>query len=270
LKLSNLTVRVLTAAVAVPVLVAAVICPRHEGVWTLVFLFTLAGLAEFFALTMPGASRRELALAVAAGGAFSATLFWCPDRQAPLWVLCAIVMLSLSARLFGGRTGEAAARTGLLLLGTLYVGLLFATLALLRLRPAGAAWVGLAVAMTFANDTLAYFAGRFFGRHKLHPGVSPGKTIEGAVGGTAGAVAAALLARAFWLPELTLWDCAWLGVPAGVLGQVGDLCESMIKRGAGRKDSGRLMPGHGGVLDRIDGLLFVSPYVYLYARWAIG
>jgi len=271
LRLSNLTVRVLSAAVAIPILIAALICPRPGGLWTLVFLLTLPALDEFFRMTLPAASPRERLLAVAAGGAFSATLFWCPDREAALLVLTVIVMGSLSLRLAGsGNLHEVAARTGVVVLGTLYVGLLFTTLALLRLLPSGTAWVGLALAMTIANDTFAYFAGRFLGRHKLHPRVSPGKTVEGAAGGTLGAVAAALLARTWALPELSLSDCVMLGVPAGILGQVGDLCESMIKRGAGVKDSGWLMPGHGGVLDRIDGLLFVSPFVYVYARWTIG
>jgi len=267
--MSNLATRVLTAAVAVPILVAAALCPRPEGVWTLVFLFTLAGLDEFFRMTLPDASRREHFFAVGSGGVFAATLFWCPDQEASLLLLTAMVMVALAARLLSGRElREAAGRAGITLLGILYVGLLFTPLALLRRLPSGVAWVALALGMTFMNDTAAYFAGRFFGRHKLHPRISPGKTIEGAVGGTLGSVAAAAIVKLWLLPEFTWTDCVLLGVPAGLLGQVGDLCESMIKRGAGVKDSGRVLPGHGGVLDRIDGLLFVIPYVYVYARWA--
>lgn len=269
--MSNLAKRVATAAVGIPVLVAAAMCPRPEGVWTVVFLFTLAGLHEFFRMTLPDASRREHAFAVGSGGLFAATFFWCPDREASLLLLTATVMAALSARLFSGRElREAAGRTGITLLGILYVGLLFTPLALLRQRPSGAVWMALALGVTFLNDTAAYFAGRFFGRHKLHPRISPGKTVEGAVGGVLGSVAAAAVVKLFFLPEFTWLDCVLLGVPAGLLGQIGDLCESMIKRGAGVKDSGRLLPGHGGVLDRIDGLLFVTPYVYVYARWAIG
>jgi phosphatidate cytidylyltransferase len=266
---SNLAKRLLTAAVLIPVLVASAWCPRPEGVWTMVFLFTLAGLDEFFRMTLPDASRREHAFAVGAGGAFAATFFWCPDREAPLLLLTATVMVALGARLLSGRElREAAGRTGITLLGILYVGLLITPLALLRPLPSGTAWIALALGMTALNDTAAYFAGRFLGRHKLHPRISPAKTVEGAVGGVIGSVVAAAIVKHFFLPEISWGECAILGVPAGILGQIGDLCESMIKRGAGIKDSGRVLPGHGGVLDRIDGLLFVAPYVYVYARWA--
>ena len=269
--MTNLAKRVLTAAVLIPILVASAYCPRPDGVWTLVFLFTLAGLDEFFRMTLPDASRREHLFAVGAGGVFAATLFWCPDREAPLLLLAGTVMIALAARLTSGRElREAAGRTGITLLGILYVGLLLTPLALLRLLPSGNGWVALALGMTFLNDTAAYFAGRFLGRHKLHPRISPGKTVEGAIGGVLGAVAAAAIVKVFFLPQIGWGGCFVLGVPAGALGQVGDLCESMIKRGAGIKDSGHVLPGHGGVLDRIDGLLFVVPYVYVYARWTGG
>jgi phosphatidate cytidylyltransferase len=268
---SNLGVRVLTAAVAIPILVAAAICPRPEAVWMLVFAFTLAGLDEFFRMTLPDAPRFERLRAIAAGGAFAAACYWCPDRDGPLLVLTVPVMGVLAARLFDRRDlREGVARAGVIVLGMLYVGLLFTPLALLRLRPSGVGWVALALGVTFMNDTAAYFAGRFWGRHKLHPRVSPGKTVEGALGGAVGAVLAAVLCKLWLLSELRWIDCVLLGLPGAALGQVGDLCESMIKRGAGVKDSGWILPGHGGVLDRIDGLLFVAPYVYAYARFAAG
>jgi len=271
LSLSNLTVRVLTAAVAIPILLAAAMCPRVEGAWVLIFLFTVAGLDEFFRLALPGAGRTERLLAVTAGATFSAAVFWCPDGEAPLLILALTVMVAMSAHLWSGRQlSEVGSRAGLTVLGILYVGLLFTTLALLRKPPLGVAWVGLALAMTFSADTLAYFTGRWWGRRKLHPRISPGKTVEGAAGGTLGSIGAAVLFKLWLLPDLTWADCLLLGAPAAFLDQIGDLCESMLKRGAGVKDSGRLMPGHGGVLDRIDGLLFVSPYVYVYARWALG
>jgi phosphatidate cytidylyltransferase len=152
--------------------------------------------------------------------------------------------------------------------GALYVGLLMFIALLKRDQGArGGGWVFLLLTVTWFGDTFAYAAGRLAGRHKLYPRISPGKTWEGAVGGLVGSFAAAALAHAWYLPELSWAGAAGVALPAGALGQVGDLCESLLKRAYGVKDSGALLPGHGGLLDRIDALLFAAPYVYYCARW---
>ena len=153
----------------------------------------------------------------------------------------------------------------------LYVGGLLATLALLR-RDTGALgpfYVLLALKLSWLADTGGYFAGRFLGKNgkQLAPRVSPKKTQIGFVGSLAGAVVSVLIAKAWYLTEEPLWKLLVLGVVAGSLGQLGDLVESMLKRSTGIKDSGNLIPGHGGLLDRIDALLFVSPVLYLYTVW---
>jgi phosphatidate cytidylyltransferase len=127
----------------------------------------------------------------------------------------------------------------------------------------------LAFAVTWGNDTFAYFSGLAFGKHKLYERISPKKSWEGAVGGVAGALVGAFLVRSFALPQLGVAAALAVALGGSVLGPLGDLSESMAKRAAGVKDSGRSIPGHGGVLDRIDALLFVAPWVYacaLYAR----
>lgn len=148
-----------------------------------------------------------------------------------------------------------------------YCGLLLATAVGLRER-FGAGWVILAYVVTWANDTFAYFAGHAFGRHKLLERVSPKKTWEGFAGGAAGSLLGALATRAL-LPDLGAalgpWGAVAVAAGGAVLGPLGDLAESMVKRGAGVKDSGTLIPGHGGLLDRIDALLFVAPWVYVFA-----
>jgi phosphatidate cytidylyltransferase len=158
-------------------------------------------------------------------------------------------------------------------LSWLYCGVLIATVAGLRLR-FGFAWVMLVFVVSWLNDTLAYFAGRFFGKTPYYPKVSPKKTWEGFLGGVLGSVAGALGTKATFLlvaqPHGEQFDPSWaacvgLGLGASVLGPLGDLAESMLKRAAGVKDSGHLIPGHGGLLDRIDALLFVAPWVYLWA-----
>jgi phosphatidate cytidylyltransferase len=149
-----------------------------------------------------------------------------------------------------------------------YCGLLIATLVGLRLRFGVAHWVILAYVVTWANDTFAYFAGHAFGRHKLYERISPKKTWEGFAGGAAGSVAGALVTRWLFLAdELSAAAAVVIGLGAAVLGPLGDLAESLLKRAAGVKDSSRIIPGHGGLLDRIDALLFVGPWVYVCAAY---
>ena len=133
----------------------------------------------------------------------------------------------------------------------------------------GAAMVVTIFAAIWLCDSAAYFAGRAFGKHKLFERVSPKKTVEGAVAGFVGAVAAFVIARAFFLPYLTIGESVVCGLIVGILGQAGDLVESLFKRDAGAKDSSELIPGHGGVLDRFDSLLFVSPVLYLYLDFIV-
>jgi phosphatidate cytidylyltransferase len=161
-------------------------------------------------------------------------------------------------------------------LSWLYCGVLIATVVGVRLR-FGFAWVILAFVVTWLNDTLAYFAGRFFGRTPFYPKVSPKKTWEGFFGGVVGSVLGALGTKATFLVvpqppgesfELGWAACVGVGLGASILGPLGDLAESMLKRAAGVKDSGNIIPGHGGLLDRIDALLFVAPWIYLCAALA--
>jgi len=119
----------------------------------------------------------------------------------------------------------------------------------------------LLLSVVWAGDTGAYFVGRALGRHKLYPAVSPKKTIEGALGGLAASMGAAVLIANLWMPELGPLHAALIGLVGGFAAQVGDLVESMIKRAAGVKDSGTLLPGHGGMLDRLDGVIFAFPVV---------
>jgi phosphatidate cytidylyltransferase len=133
----------------------------------------------------------------------------------------------------------------------------------LRAAPHGVAWAAVVLVSTWANDTFAYFAGRAFGRHKLWPAVSPKKTWEGAVAGFCGGVVGLLVMRRWLPPDMDVPFCLAVGAIAGVAAPLGDLCKSMVKRAYQVKDFGGLLPGHGGVLDRIDGILFVAPIVWL-------
>lgn len=198
------------------------------------------------------------------------------DTYIPV-VMAVAAMVLLVLNLFRpGPIEHAPKRVAISALSWLYCGILISTVVALRLN-FGFAWVILAFVVTWLNDTLAYFAGRFFGKHPLYPKVSPKKTWEGFAGGVVGSVLGALGTKAVFLvapsPKgeefgLTLAGCLAVGLGAAVLGPLGDLAESMLKRAAGVKDSGRLIPGHGGLLDRIDALLFVAPFIYLWAALA--
>jgi len=137
------------------------------------------------------------------------------------------------------------------------------------MSPDGRYWVLLLAAGAFLGDTLAYAAGRSFGKKKLAPRVSPGKTWAGAAGGLLGTMAAVAAAKGFGLNGLQWVDVALLGVPLSILCQLGDLVESLFKRAFGVKDSGRAIPGHGGILDRCDALMFGAPVVFFFSQWRL-
>ncbi len=149
-----------------------------------------------------------------------------------------------------------------LILGLIYVGFLASYLVLLYGLPAGNYWLILLVGITAGSDTGAYFSGRLFGKHKLSPNISPNKTIEGAIGGIGAALVIAVLFGMWLLPDRNLFMIALMALPLACAGIIGDLFESVIKRGTDTKDSGTILHGHGGILDRMDSLLFAGPLLY--------
>ncbi len=149
-------------------------------------------------------------------------------------------------------------------LGVVYVPLLLSFIILIRHSADGATWVFFLVFLVFIEDTGAYYAGTYLGRHKLLPSVSPGKTIEGALGGLSASIAIGIVFKLLFLPELPLGLCFLISITVGIIAPAGDLFESVLKRVGKIKDSGTIMPGHGGILDRIDALLFAAPVVYLF------
>ncbi len=164
-----------------------------------------------------------------------------------------------------GSIETSAARMGYVFLGVAWAGGLGSAIAALRLLPEGNAWVLQACVLAWGSDTGAYFAGRFLGKKKLYEAVSPKKTWAGAIGGVISATLLALAFRHFLGPDVSLVELAVVAAVGTALGQTGDLCESLLKRSVGVKDSGRIMPGHGGLLDRIDALLFTAPFLLAYA-----
>ncbi|MSP61229.1 MAG: phosphatidate cytidylyltransferase [Myxococcales bacterium] len=275
--MNNLLARALTALVVVPLLIAAIEWRNPLGVWALVITATAIGLREWMNMTAPGTPVLDRAFGVAVGTALAAAFYWW--GEAPLIfpaVMAAATVATFKFFLFRyGKMERVASRIAFTLAGYLYVGVLMTFLALVKKRPEGdgAGWVYVMLTVAWLSDTGAYFAGRFIGPYwprKLYESVSPKKTLIGGFGGVLASVGALVIAKLWYLPSLSWADCLLCAVPANLLGQMGDLCESLIKRSVGVKDSGALLPGHGGMLDRIDALLFVCPYVYCYARFVFG
>jgi len=196
--------------------------------------------------------------------------FWVP----PVSVVALLVPLLLAIALFRRGTAGSMSGVGATLVGVLYTGALLSFAYGLRYHDfvvdakGGTAVVLLPLMVTWCNDTAAYFAGHAFGRAKLMPSVSPAKTWAGAYGGAAAGLLATWLLAAYVLPPLAHITLRPLGIVVvgltlSVVSQVGDLVESALKREAGVKDSSHLIPGHGGLLDRIDALLFVLPVAYV-------
>ncbi len=150
------------------------------------------------------------------------------------------------------------------LLGFFYIGLLPASVYRLLLLPNGLNWFISLLAIVFAGDTFAYFFGSIWGKHKIMPKISPKKSYEGSFGGLVGSTSAAVLTLWF-VPYAPIWSVILLGIIVGAIAQLGDLFESLLKRVANVKDSGSIMPGHGGILDRLDGVLFASPILLIGA-----
>lgn len=265
--MSNLTLRLLTAAVGIPVVLWLMFWAPAPGFYLLVLFAVMAGAGEAHAMGAPEDRAGRVVTMLAAGG-ISAALYFGHSILPLATALAASVIGILIVHVLRVGAMETVGRRAALSLGSaLYVGVLLTFVGLLHRAPLGPWWVMLALTVTWLGDTGAYAAGRLFGRHKLYELVSPKKTWEGAAGGLLSSAGAGLLAHAWYLPSLSVRDALLIALPGSMLGVVGDLCESLLKRSFGVKDSGRILPGHGGMLDRVDALMFVAPYVYLYAAW---
>ncbi len=262
-----LRTRIVTAVVVLPPLLAFVVFAPPWAFSLLIGLCTGWGLYEIGEMMPAGSPGLILALAVAGGAPAIAMLCWTHGGIGVLaWaVVVAMCGLIVRVELHGG--GRTAPPLFLAIVGGLYVGALYPYLALLRNTAGGVGLLLLMLLTVMAGDSGAYFVGRSLGRTKLAPGVSPGKTVEGAVAYVASSVVAAVILRT---PLGVAWSAGAAVVFAvllSIMAQLGDLAESALKRVAAVKDSGWLFPGHGGLLDRGDSLVFAAVFAYYYSRW---
>ena len=264
--------RILTSLVGLPILFVIIKYLPPGCFLILVAAAVVLGCYEFYALAERLGFRPHkligAILAVAAAGSFF------DARLDGTAIVCAAALLIPVAAMIRARGGGSALQEELggisvTLLAVIFVGLLMGYCVAL-LSDGGEQGRDLTVLLfwvVWLSDAGAYVIGSLLGRHKLAPAISPGKTIEGAAGALAAAVVAALIAKAWFFTKLSLSQAIFLGVLLGIMGMIGDLAESLIKRAASVKDSGWLFPGHGGMLDRADSLLFAAPVLFYYHRY---
>lgn len=264
--------RVYATLVFVPLFYALVRYTPPIALFALTLGAALLAVAEFYRMHF-----REggLPAAVMAVGFVATTLilasFQWPNVVSERTIVLIVVVVALLYRLCARRTmAQGLMDPALVAFGPLYVGLCLGYVLQTRAMPDGEFLVFGLFLITWAADTGAYYIGMTLGRHKLAPAISPNKTVEGLAGGLIAALLAALLARAWFLPSLTAADCVAVAGLLTIAGLLGDLAESAMKRGAGVKDSGNLIPGHGGMLDRLDSLLFTAPSFYYYVAFMKG
>jgi phosphatidate cytidylyltransferase len=275
--------RILTALVALPILIASIILPSYfPEIVELKYIFVTiavlalgAGLFEFYSLTKKLELKADASIGYLGAAVLLVTFIFDAPSKAPdllLLTTTVFIILTLITQTFRFQADFSKMLTGVgaTLLGVFYVVFLGGFLLAIR--------VGFDVTLStkllefffliiMGADTGAYFSGKFLGKHKLAPKISPGKTVEGLIGGIVASLLFALLAHFWFFPELSLKFALPLAGVMTIVSVLGDLTESAMKRGSDIKDAANILPGHGGLLDRLDSLLFNAPILYYFARF---
>jgi phosphatidate cytidylyltransferase len=223
---------------------------------------TFLGLKEFYQLALPQSKKIEHALGMGLALTLSALMAFADGKTIIPFFVFILFSLSLLFMITSDDLLSAISKMGVTLWGILYVGFLLSHVSLIRNLVKGQTWILFLIATIWAGDISAFLVGSWIGRHKLYPKISPKKTVEGLAGAVLGSVVVSLIFRGLFIPHLNISIALLVAFSLGLLGQLGDLTESMLKRSAQVKDSGGLLPGHGGMLDRLDSFLFTAPFLY--------
>jgi phosphatidate cytidylyltransferase len=268
--------RILTAVVLLPILIASIVFPKLELVFVVLATIALVvALLEFWLLARKQQVRADPVAGILGGTALLTVFYFTEQRRPPdLLVILVVLMLlticSLVAAMLRGAPFERMiSSAGVTVLGVMYVVLLGGHLVALRTGFSEALsrhLLSFFFLILMGSDSAAFYGGKAFGKHKLAPNVSPGKTWEGAAAGMLASLLLAAAAHYWFFPELPLKFALPLAAVMNIVGVLGDLTESALKRSAGAKDTAQILPGHGGMLDRIDSLLFNAPLIYYFAH----
>ncbi len=259
------TKRLLTAAVLGPLVFFVLWWGGSTGFSVLLMAGSALCLYEYYSMVFPGRSVFHV-LGVAAGLVPVFLSVACPEPRLLLpGIFCGLFFSALLFILTYDQWKEPQTSWVFFFMGIGYIGFCASHLGLIRFLPLGRQWILFLLIVVFSGDAGAYYVGHALGKRKLCPRVSKGKTVAGAIGGLVTNVVSAFLAWFLLLRSLEPWSLMFLAILMGAVGQVGDLAESIIKRGFGVKDSGSLLPGHGGVFDRIDAVLMAAPVLF----WAL-
>src|SRR3989338_371296 len=268
----GLKTRTFTAVIGVSAILALMIYGEQWGMTLLALAACFGALIEYFiALFTFTEKRAQKFLGITVGFLLAALIIF---RSSFLYDGISVLFLVLFVfYLFLAQTSSDSltqlfSELSLTLSGVFYIGFLFSFWPKVKELELGTYWIFLVFLIPWLSDTGGYFIGKRWGQHKLSPVVSPHKTVEGAVGGIALATLGVLCYKLFIFSQLSFLDCFIVGILGAVLSQVGDLFESFIKRALQVKDSGVVIPGHGGILDRFDSVLFCGPFIYFYAKVA--
>ncbi len=258
--------RVITGLLFLPIfyLVAWKLPPAYFT--ALVIAAVIVGLHEFYRMAQARGHHPEVVLGMVLG-ILVALDFYRPlfPGRGQFYIFTVTMLAIMIARLFSSRPVDGALEdVAHTFLGVFYVAMLFSYQIVIRLGENGKQWLVFLYFVIWASDIGAYSIGIPFGRHRLYEKVSPKKSIEGFVGALVASAGMALLCRVWFMPPIGIAEAVWLALLLAVVGTIGDLTESLFKRAAGVKDSGIIIPGHGGILDRMDSMLFAAPVLYYY------
>jgi phosphatidate cytidylyltransferase len=250
------------AIVLIPPVIFLIALGPPWVLFLMVLLTTFFGLREFYALSLPNSKGIERVVGIGLGLVLSAVISYGNTAVVSPFLVLLLLLLAILFLGISQDLSSTISHMGMMLFGILYIGFLLSHVSLIRNMVDGKKWVLFLVITVWSGDIFAFLSGSLFGRHKLYPKISPNKTYEGLAGAIIGSIVVALAFALLFMPKLEMGFCVLLAVGLAVLGQLGDFTESMLKRSAQVKDSGSLIPGHGGMLDRLDSFLFSAPFLH--------
>ena len=254
--------KVWMALIMVPPVLLLIILGPPFILHLMVLLATFFGLREYYNLVLPRSEWMKRVVGIGLGLILSIIISFGATKEISLFFVMILIILSVLFMATSKDLSSTIPEMGMTLLGIFFIGFLLAYVSLIRNLADGRLWVLFLIATVWAGDISALLIGSFFGKHKLYPRISPNKTFEGLGGAMVGSIIVALVFAFLFIPRLQKGVCIFLAIGVGILGQLGDFTESMLKRSARVKDSGTLIPGHGGMLDRLDSFLFSAPFLH--------